>query len=1141
MRGAFAKCRVANLNEDKKDYPLRAFRQSINEALLNARAQLNVDEYAEYLNWFNIQNKSYILKQKNFPVEYDYIVNFREASRIPLEHELLWIKERILHESDVINKFLDDKQNIEKHVLTNKPLEALDLLEDIISQQGYSLWAVQAKLGLKQYFYGLEDQKLYADELRRVNRKTFLAYIAYYTSIRNEDRTQIVRFSEQIVERIRNKFPEDTQNYLIYRLLNKWPLEEKEICDVFRIEQSFSIFDIYETFISFCQHVLRDTQLNYLKKIIAPILENFVGINDFRLKKIKGILGDINSYNELPQRDCSVTEELFTQGITPQLLKLCSKHNRSYPDVWSLIYSGVISSHRKGSIQSVKKSTFKYLLARFLYRTKESDKDLGDLNKLTLNLSGFSFAKGVNDFLGEHTPVKTSDMFRLYIVGMNSPYQGFEDIGVNQALDDYLINKNVEYSRTKEFWLSQTKTFTGEHTIQFGLAGYSKAIKYFRDEKFDLAITALEESLHINSGCARNAIHLLLVHAYWMAGRREKLVDFLATLLAANFSTSHLLPVVESVGNLKYSEYQIAEASLDPIIVIYSLWRRTEKDSHAADLRFFIKQLLKKLGGVRPSTMFSQGLKFPHIKVVFFLRYICIPTMLELSLPSTEEILKERREICGILAAVDSKYRDQYEDEIFSITHTLKVTEGLRLLDKNRIHVDVEGLSRWAQRNILEEFSRYKDLLALSDSPGDLSSALEQIQNSYKSNKQLLFTPENEADYTLIELVAKIREEFLNNSAFGLDFYLSKRIRHQSFVGLIRGPFDFAKIITTKNSEFGEYRTNDIWLEKFTTLTDQEKAGIDSCFSVFAERFDGVLKEIKDNILQLRSTEKPDGIFDIPLSPMVLFLARSIAEPETSLDEFLKILSIIFWSVLSPSLDRARDILTDKVRDELDGEINKLKADIRNIGSRDPAFNELSIALAQASSQLHDVLSEASAWFQAPELKKAGHIFTLEQAINTAVESAVKQHRSLDADISVDATGDVEIHGTSVIFIADVVGIAFGNVKKYSGMSKNNINITIDASTDTQLLSIRVVNKCSQKYKGGEGDKRLQEIRTLIDEKKWGSRTKKEVNSGFLKIAAAVSQSPKGSLEFGYLDDNSFYLQVNYGLRLESYERDKAA
>ena len=361
-------------------------------------------------------------------------------------------------------------------------------------------------------------------------------------------------------------------------------------------------------------------------------------------------------------------------------------------------------------------------------------------------------------------------------------------------------------------------------------------------------------------------------------GDRSDTVDLIGREGAKNPRPGYFLPIREALEHLQYADYKALGISIAPLIALDLLWRETDNDATASTLRFATGNFLRQAGTAKPSELIDQREKFDHDELLYFLTKICVPNIIDVAriFRSSREVLEERQAICGALNTLDPSNTQEYQTEIFSITSRLKIAEGLRIVDANRIHVDVDAVSRWAHRTITEDYARYKDL-AQTETEGKASVTLfKDLDAVTKGTDQTFFTPDVEDELVLIELIHRIREEFLNNSNHGLDYFLSKRVRHQSFIGLVRGPLEFAQVITTRESERGEYRSNTFWLEKLKAIDTTARAEIDAAFKHFAETFDGLLSDVKDNLFHVISSDKPRGLFWIEISTPLLVTARQV-------------------------------------------------------------------------------------------------------------------------------------------------------------------------------------------------------------------------------------------------------------------------
>src|SRR5690606_4884420 len=230
-------------------------------------------------------------------------------------------------------------------------------------------------------------------------------------------------------------------------------------------------------------------------------------------------------------------------------------------------------------------------------------------------------------------------------------------------------------------------------------------------------------------------------------------------------------------------------------------------------------------------------------------------------------VMAERQSICAILRQIDRGNSSKYETEITLLTHQQVLEDGQWVVNRTRIHVDASSLARWADKNLSEGFSRYKEIRKI-DSEMKLPVAMDLVLRNIMSGKipdGMGGTSHSESDIVLIELISKISEEFLSNSSFGLDYYLSKRIRDQSFVGLIRGPVENHKLITTRESISSQYKSNTYWLEKLNHTSRLAAPELDAALSNFSSRFDNNLIVAKNSRFQIRSAEYPQGLIFIEL------------------------------------------------------------------------------------------------------------------------------------------------------------------------------------------------------------------------------------------------------------------------------------
>lgn len=86
---------------------------------------------------------------------------------------------------------------------------------------------------------------------------------------------------------------------------------------------------------------------------------------------------------------------------------------------------------------------------------------------------------------------------------------------------------------------------------------------------------------------------------------------------------------------------------------------------------------------------------------MFIFKNICVPNIIDQArvVKTTNAILNQRMETCSLLRTLDEENSSTYEDEILDISHRLTLNAGQMIVDRTRIHVDVNALMRWVNRN----------------------------------------------------------------------------------------------------------------------------------------------------------------------------------------------------------------------------------------------------------------------------------------------------------------------------------------------------------------------------------------------------------------------------------------------------------
>ncbi len=856
-------------------------------------------------------------------------------------------------------------------------------------------------------------------------------------------------------------------------------------------------------------------------------------ISDYRLDKISLALGGDRSTARLALRGTETSDALFGGRLCEAARSLRTASPTAGVDPWHIVYASAVGAHSRNPTTFGRARAFgvERLLSSILSHDTECLTNRGQLEKLSNIFDAEPAFGALGKFLSKLLGDEASQLMRVDFVSLNSPTIGVEDLAL--AADE---NYPPLEPRLQDLQCPSAQVWRpGRPAAGLAMSDPVSLMRRFASGLRLLRAHEAAEALPLLHGLANTPVTEPLRHLITTAllvnhhdlGDRLSTIALIAREAARNDLTPALLPIDRVLKPFSWSDYRPLADCLAASVVLDTLWRRTEDDSIATMLRFSFAYQLQRSGCKRPSEFVDHASQYDCNLLLYYLRNVCVPPIMDMSraFKSSRQVTEERQAVCASLKVLDPERANEYDGEIFSISNSLVVQDGLKLVDRSRIHVDLDAVARWARRAIAEDFARYADLVAAGvGARGDFGEILREISATIGA-RQVFFTPDDQSDAILADMLERTRDVFLSNSDYGLDFFLSKRVRHQSFVGLIRGPLEFANLITTRESEFGPYRENDVWLAKFD-LDGDDRERLASILSRFSEQFDTRLSNLKDRYFQIQTADIPDGLFRVTLTSQMLLVLRQLMQAGLTFEEFLRGVFGMFWGALEPSLAEARAVISTELKTQLSDLFTGLRENVRNFAEWHPAFPEFSATVGDASAEVQRSLDQAAAWFVRPEGQPTTRQFTLKQSVEIAVDSAKNSHRAFDPDLSVDVEGTVDLDAADLLLITDTIFIALDNVKRHSGIhTRPRVRIRCKMGEEERLVYLEVVSAMSRS-KMSETEEKLNAIRSLIMKGELGKRARREGRSGFLKLASDVRQSAAGTLDFGLTEVGDFRLAL---------------
>jgi len=1138
FRGIVSVYRSQQFVKDKKTTNSIVFRQSIKSLYMDCRVKFSEGQFSEVFSWINNSINSQLPELANKVIGFEDLRFITTGIKeISLSTEVSWIVNRLSYASYEINKFLGYKKQVEKLVLLGEYQQALDIIDKKENELGVTLWSVKLKISLLQTVNGLEAQKQYTAEVRKIFPSGILSYISYFTSVRNEDRTSIAKFNADMEVKFNGqKMDQNLVAHLKYHLTTELPIDNKNASKLLMIEQLGTIFDLYETFVAVILSTIDPHSIKCSEKSIIEAGKKLNKINDPRIAKLIFNISGSCDLTKLQIRNPTLSDK-FISNDKVEVLKIIRKFGQQKSlgtDIWDYIYIGIwLGLVNK---KSLRKQALPHYLPQLLGNALSEKNMLINSNvliKLSINYHGLSIFVGVKEFLNfllKSSP-KYQELWSPHLISLHSDYLGVEDIPLGSAIHKLGV---FEESVTNKFW-TMDAYIPNSDIEAFGLS-IIKTLKLLSENDYESSLRSLPQV--ILKGIPhhyRLFFSQMKLFALSKEGLRSDTIKLINEIVPTSKDILDIVTFEEVLIDFEFDDFNSTENILNAPISLFVVWLKTDDSKLLSYLRVATKQAIKKSGVNKPSELDHPQFVPIKSQLIFFLEHICVPQIIDniRSLRGTKAVLNERQDICRLLVKLDPINTNSYLQEVNSIADDLLMEEGKRVVDRTRIYVDMDAHTRWMFKELKEDYGRYKDLLEINiKGEQNFSEILDDFMNADIATKTT-FIPENEADAVLLSLVAKASNDFLTNPKYGLDYFLSKRIRHQSFIGLIRSHLEFSNLITTRVSEKDDFEYNYFWVNKFNSLQECEKDELNDLLSSFAKNFDNELIHVRDNVFQLHTEDCPTGLIKIDFNIQVMSLLKHfIVETDASFEDFVYYSNNFMWAFLQPSLENTKKYINGTLKPSIMHSADKLKAQARKLAGKDDSFGDFELQLSDQTAAVQRSLEDVMSWFTPLTGVSADNIvLSIEKVLNLSIKAALDMLKPFEPQIKTTITNknEVMLHQQGLTFVNDTIFILLDNIKTHSGLKYPNVNLDINIDNEQGTLTISCRND-SKQIERVRLRMEIDTIKKLIDNEKFGERAKSEGRSGFIKLAASIDKTEQGKLDFSLDEAGEFCLSITIDL-----------
>ena len=450
-------------------------------------------------------------------------------------------------------------------------------------------------------------------------------------------------------------------------------------------------------------------------------------------------------------------------------------------------------------------------------------------------------------------------------------------------------------------------------------------------------------------------------------------------------------------------------------------------------------------------------------------------------------------------------------------------------VNDSKIHVDVQSLINNefdTEKLMFDTYTEIDENLEMFEQK-NIEGLLDFMTQQYEGKPFLVKFELPTVKYKRIlfhQMILSIRDKFLFDPRYGLDKYLSARIRHGTLITQLRNHFLLHSFVTNKK-EGGEYSRISPWTQqRMTTLQDVTKKAINDRLLQFTEWIDEQLrlvKEVKIQIKTERSEGKDGGLFDYSESLIADMIVDLESDSYESFDAFVHTAIGILWKWTVKVLEDVRNYFQEYKETVLQ-EMTNLQNDIMQLMVNAPMLaNNFKDAITTCRTEFQSDISVVSSWFK-PEKSKV-RFFSVQQAVDTSLSVINKINQNSLSFDNININDTCNYSGDYFNAFHDVFHDMMNNILGYETKRpelKGKGQIVINNIKG--VLFIEVSNPIDNKDQ--------EDIQKILDEQQnfplliAGGKTRKEVNSGCVKIYSTIMYTLGGNNKYENTIENGCFI-----------------
>jgi hypothetical protein len=612
-----------------------------------------------------------------------------------------------------------------------------------------------------------------------------------------------------------------------------------------------------------------------------------------------------------------------------------------------------------------------------------------------------------------------------------------------------------------------------------------------------------------------------------------------ATLVAEKYIANRTwwaaLPVREVAHAIARASKPIDKMNFAHPIVIDIYSRQVGADLNMQ--RAYLTEDAWEAHGVNVPSEISRVAKGPGATTYrYYLQHLCVPAILEESdaFQKTRQVEEERIRICQILSEADPYNAGLFQAEIKQITKRMFIYDGVRRIEQSKVYVDVAGIRAVLLEKISGPFQRYVAFRKNQAVTADLSTIAKRqikVRDDELTEEILLNFQEERPEELLERIIIDVWAEFATNPHYGLDVYLSTRIRHGTLKGHLRSPLEEQNLVCQRDSSSAEYKDHPYWLERLRDVAEDVGRALQSHLKVFSADIDDDIETLNGTYLRVRTGVTKRGWFDFRPRKMDVAGVEDAMPSDPSVEEFLEICLGRLWRILQHRLSLARLQIAGRVREHWLRRLLGLRQRVQTLGLQGHQL-EIDTNIVRAYTSVDLAMGKVAAWFTL-SVSSENPDYAIDLAVDIAAQSVRNCFGRNSIDVRAEVAETAMLKGRTLASLVDAFFILMENVVRHARMDGSTPVLHMSIEAREGLYTVYARNRISGVQRRAAVLARIESIKASLADPSDTGRLAREGGSGFHKLQKIISTDlgSSNTFDFSLDNDNNFVVTLLFDAR----------